>query len=326
MSLENLNERQKRALENVLRALKANDYESAKVIIESEFDGETREEVIKYLEDLGYHISFHLKKPVKSAAPKNLVIVRERPKTFKPISFAPVRMPLTPPIYRERPLTKEYDLALIPLAGAVYSLIKEAKYEVLIMSHKLHPKISKELRKLSNQGLEVKALLSEGSCESIRLLGGRSKRCLIKETVKGLGLRSIPLGLALYLNSPFNSLAAAIGGVAGLSLLGLWGLALSALVLSSPAYLYAGLPWGLKGASITSLLTLGLSLRVKKSNVELRTLERVPYSIVVVDGKKAIVAHAPFSWKGDVLSRVYRSSAEEALREFRTFWEVASAL
>ncbi len=325
MDLEALNDRQRRALENLIRVLKAGDQESAKVILEAEFDEELREKVVEYLEDLGFRLNFvKKKKKVErvSAVPRNPVVV-ELPKYNKRITFN-LRSP--PPVERVKPLTKEYDLALIPVASSVYALLQEAKYEVLMMSHKIHPKITKVLRELSLQGLEVKVLVSESSCEEMRELGKLKKSCKLK-AIGRLALKvSVPAVLSIMYSAPFDLMTFLLGALAGTSTLGLWGTTIASLVLNSPKYLYAGLPWALRGATLSSTI-LGMSALVpKRSRTEVRVLDRVPYSIVIIDRKKAIASQVPFSWKGDALSRVYRSSAEEPLKEFHAFWKAASSV
>ena len=329
MDVEGLSDRQRRAVENVIRALKARDWETAKLILDEEFDEETREKVISYLEDLGFQLPIKRRskkvREVRGAAPMRPVLVEQRPKKIIPPPSRDFRLPPRTSLSEGLP-RKEYDLALIPLASAVYSLVKQAKFEVLMMSNKIHPKILKELRRLSKSGLEVKVLLSPKSCNEMKELGKRNMSCFTKDLIKKAILNVPPLLLAINMKCPFDMVSFALGAVAGINVWGLWAITLSTMVLNNPGLYYAGLPWALKGASITSMLKVIKEMKLPRSKVEVRVLENVPYSIVVVDRKKAISSYLPFSWKGDVLSKVYRSSAEEPLREFRAFWEAASFL
>ena len=329
MDARDLSDRQRRAVENVIRALKAKDFETAKVILEEEFDEKTREEVISYLEDLGFQIPIKKKskkiREIRGAAPMRPVVVEQKPRRILPPPVNDFRLPPASSLPERLP-RKEYDLALIPLASAVYSLVKQAKFEVLMMSSKIHPKILKELKRLSKSGLEVKVLLTTSSCKEMKELGKLEMKCLIKELGKVISLNVPPLLLAALLKYPFDALSFLLGAAAGTSGLGLWAITLATLVLNSPSFYYAGLPWALKGAVSTSILKTIANFIPSKSSAEVKVLDSVPYSIVIVDRKKAISAHLPFSWKGDVLSKVYRSSAEEPLREFRAFWEAASYL
>ncbi len=346
---EEFSERELRALENIILSLKVKDYDAFKEILESEFEDENkRARVLSYLSQLGFEIPNHL---LQKKGKRELNVARydagktywgterkQLPSVRRIVRTAP-QAGLTPlglgnkrfehPIEREI-TRKEYDLVFGNVTKYVYEFAKSAESEILIASPSLHPKLINLLKRKSLEGVSVKVVLDSYDCRTQERLGFLKGRCKLNAALK-LAAKFSLLLYNIYALNAFNyyPFATLLGSAIGISdemvlILSL----LSLFTLQNPSIYYAGI-----GSAATTALTVSLlrdlfkRLRRRgKNSIVLRMQEEIPFSIAIVDRSKAFVSDVPFDGKRESFAKFYRSSVDEALKEFYLIWESAVAV
>ncbi|ALU12773.1 hypothetical protein EYM_07360 [Ignicoccus islandicus DSM 13165] len=343
---DELSERELRALENMILALKVKDYETFKEILNTEFESESKKlEVISYLRELGFEIP-------QLTEPKR---IRERTKKINSFNYRDMKgirvSRISTPLNLSKPdnlgkldlrsfssesiigdegrevLKKDYDLIFGNITKYVYESIRNAEREILIASPTLHPKLIDVIKKKGRDGVEVKVVLESSSCKAQENLGKLRGTCKIKK----IASMALKLLLLLY-NMKGASYSSIIPFLLG-TLIGLSGEATALLVLTSlmsmnySSIYYAGLGSATLAALSLSLLQDATKvLPQRKGSVKVKVHERIPVSMAIIDHSKAFVSDVPFAHGRDAFAKFYRYSVGEPLREFYLIWELASEL
>jgi len=303
-------------------ALKAGDRETARVILEEEIRDENKDKVVRYLNDLGF--SFARRRAQQRARP-----LKARPPTrpsrimTKEISLKGRSLGQPLELVRRQ---REQEFGKVNVKEAVLTMLGVAEREILFASAEIDREITRILKEKERQGVDVKVLLPMQACKSLRRLGKATGRCIAKELATGIALRAAPFAVAALLPAePAGIGALALLGVpVGLSLPALYVATAAALVYWNSALKYTFIPWFLKAAAVSSVVSLVSKLSGRGgSNIEVRVADAVPATLLVVDGRRGLSSECPPSVSSPCLARVYRDGAYELSREFSLLWEGA---
>ena len=280
--------------------------------------------MLKYLLDLGFHISVKVPTPAPVPEPPKvklvrvpMISVREQPKE-PPISLKEYEEAV-----RQRKL---HEMSYVIPKEVVKELSLIAEHEVLMATTKLDKELANVLRSLDERGISTKVLLEATDCKGLREIGIMNFKCYLKALGFKLGAR---LPLALYAwtfvpHVPPDPLYLVLGSVAGLTLVGLASMVGLTVALEPKGLSYTQLPWALKASAITSIVSSFYIEKGKRlENAEVRTIKYIPFNYFIIDGKKAIVTECPLTSDKPCLARVYKEGAYEAAREFKLIWQAS---
>ncbi|ABU81333.1 hypothetical protein Igni_0149 [Ignicoccus hospitalis KIN4/I] len=223
----------------------------------------------------------------------------------------------------------ERQLEKINLEEATLALIEVAEREIYVASEKFPHKVLRALKRKSESGVSVKIITADESCEVLKFWGLRTSKCITKGLMKGTVIRLPLLAASLFLPSHLNAALtpySLLGVIIGSSLPASYALLLAELYWWREYFAYTFIPWVLKASCATSFIELLIKTFMPKNknagNVEVRTVDALPSTLVVVDGKRGFSSECRLS-SSRCLANVYREGAHELLREFSLLWEAS---
>jgi hypothetical protein len=229
----------------------------------------------------------------------------------------------------KRPQPKpELHFIKINVFEAAMQLVETANESIALASERVPKKLLRKIKNKVEEGIDVKLVLSESDCKALAFWGRRNVKCLGKELAAGLAVRSLPLIASTSLPGPMPDLLhALLGALIGLSAPATLALSILELALWKPYFAYTQLPATLRVAAATSLVSLFTEKLLRRpfraENLEVRVLDYVLFTVLIVDGKHALSSECPLSSSSPCFAKVYRHGAYEAVREFSLLWEAA---